>query len=267
MKELSLEEIKKVQLNILKQVAEFCCERGINYSLYGGTLLGAIRHKGYIPWDDDIDISMPRPDYNKFLNDFHLIKDKNLKVHARELNKEYIYPFCKVSDERTLLKEYSDINYVLGINIDIFPIDGLPANYKECRKLMLKSSISRNFLELKQTKITKNRIWYKNSILFFSKILLYGIPSKIFLNTIERQTRKYKFQNSSFVGNIVWGYGIKERCNKSVYSDYVLVDFENNKLKAMKGYDEYLTNVFGNYMQLPPIEKQVIHHNFKAYLK
>src|SRR5690554_8012817 len=117
MTEINKDELKRIQIGILDKVTTFCEENNIRYSLYGGTLLGAIRHKGYIPWDDDIDISMPRPDYNKFIKEFNLIDDVNLKINTYEIDKKYPYPFIKVSDERTIQKDFLNVNYSIGVNI------------------------------------------------------------------------------------------------------------------------------------------------------
>lgn len=267
MKKLDKEELRKTQLNILQKVTSFCEMQDISYSLYGGTLLGAVRHKGYIPWDDDIDISMPRPDYERFKKEFCHIGESNLKIHDVSLNKNYPYPFIKVSDERTLFIENSNINYIIGVNIDIFPIDGLPESEKESNKLMRKSTFYRSLIELKQIRIRKGRKIYKNIFLYVSRLILFIIPVYYLIGQIIKLTNKNDFRHSSYVGNIVWGYGNKERCLKNIYSDYLLLEFERNKFRAMVGFDGYLTSVFGNYMEIPPKEKQIAHHSFDAFYK
>lgn len=239
MERLGKEDLRKIQLNILKKVTSFCKNQKINYSLYGGTLLGAVRHKGYIPWDDDIDISMPRPDYTKFIKEFHLIGDPNLKIHDLSIYKNYPYSFIKVSDERTLFVEKSNINYTLGVNIDIFPIDGLPSSEKESIKIMKRSTFYRNLTELKQIKIRKNRKLHKNIFLCFSRLILFIVPIRYLLTQIIKLTKKNDYEFSDFIGNIVWGYGDRERCLKNIYRDYLSLEFEGNKFQAMIGYDEY----------------------------
>lgn len=126
MREIQREELKKLEFDILKDVAEFCEKNQIRYYLCGGTLLGAIRHKGFIPWDDDIDIIMPRPDYIRF-NNLYNKRDSNYKVHSLFTDKNWYSTFAEVEDTRTI-KTYNGFNQLgtFGVNIDIFPIDGSP---------------------------------------------------------------------------------------------------------------------------------------------
>ncbi|MFR5682857.1 MAG: phosphorylcholine transferase LicD [Clostridia bacterium] len=132
---MSLEEIKSIQLDILSQVANYCDRNGLRYFLAYGTLLGAVRHKGYIPWDDDIDIMMPRPDYMQFINSFNNEKCA-LRVGSHYLDKNYPYVIAKVYDTSTLCKENIDVEYSIGINIDVFPIDGLPETERSFRNFI-----------------------------------------------------------------------------------------------------------------------------------
>src|SRR5690625_114441 len=129
MKALDLEEIKQIQLSILRRVAFFCKQHDIAYFLCGGTLLGAVRHKGFIPWDDDIDIMMPRPSYEKFLKEF---KYEHLSLYHYKKTKNYGYPFIKIGEDRTVLREtFIKKNIDMGVFIDVFPIDGFPKKEKD----------------------------------------------------------------------------------------------------------------------------------------
>ena len=124
MKIITSEELKAIQLDLLQKTADFCKENGIRYYLCGGTLLGAIRHKGYIPWDDDIDISMPRPDYDRFISMFNK-PENDYQVIDMSNNKKYGLPFAKVHDTRTFVDELQYTKDQFGVYIDIFPIDGV----------------------------------------------------------------------------------------------------------------------------------------------
>ena len=136
MKQINIEEIRKLQISILLYVHEFCKKNNIRYSLSGGTLLGAVRHKGYIPWDDDIDIMMPRPDYERFVNEFNENrKDVEYKVICSYNDSQFFQPFAKVVNTKTFLKEtYKRPVAQMGVYIDVFPIDGLPNDEQKREK-------------------------------------------------------------------------------------------------------------------------------------
>jgi lipopolysaccharide cholinephosphotransferase len=122
MQQMTFNEMRTVQFNILCAVDKFCNENNLRYTLLGGTLLGAVRHQGFIPWDDDIDIAMPRPDYEKFVRTFN--KTESFLVCESWINKKYWYfGFAKIGDKRTLL-EQRDCKIKLFVNIDLFPVDG-----------------------------------------------------------------------------------------------------------------------------------------------
>jgi len=266
MKELNLAEIKQIQLNILKEVHDFCIKNNLRYYLGGGTLLGAVRHKGYIPWDDDIDIMMPRPDYLKLIKEYKH-SCNNYRVYSLETHSNYYYPFAKLSDENTILKEYSNSSFEMGINIDIFPLDGLPTDIKESNEHLKKIFRFRKIFTLKSIKSSKMRGWFKELILLVSRSLLSVYSIKYLLNKISTISQKYDFETSDFIACTVGGYGYKERCRKEIYAKTVLLEFEKENFCSIAGYKEYLENLFGDYLQLPPAEKRISHHKYQAFLK
>ena len=138
-KNINLEELKKIQFDILKKVAAFCEKNKIKYYLGYGTLLGAVRHKGYIPWDDDIDIIMPRPDYLRFIEIFNKsTPSPELKVLSHYIDKNHPYPFIKLINTKTKQVSHSSIKYDMGVCIDIFPLDGLPKSIHKSNFLYAK---------------------------------------------------------------------------------------------------------------------------------
>lgn len=257
-KYITLEEIREIQLDILRKVHTFCIKNKLRYSLGGGTLLGAVRHQGYIPWDDDIDIMMPRPDYEKFLLTFN---SENLNIIDCKRTQTYFKPFAKVFDCRTVLEEENDIN---GIYIDIFPIEGLPnpQKWKEYFK-------NYSALALKLWKLTKYPNFEKRPYgrikYLINKIIL---PKReTIIEQIDSFLAKYPYDNALYRGVITGRYAEKEFMDAKAFQDYVLLPFEGENFMAIAGYDAYLTKHYGNYMQLPPKEAQISNHKYIAYWK
>lgn len=271
MKEIELEEIKNIQVDILVKVHEFCQQKGIRYYMGYGTLLGAVRHKGYIPWDDDIDIGMPRPDYDRFISTFNG-NYKELSVIAPELDWSFTAPYANVYDNRTILNEgMRRTELGIGIKIDVFPIDGVPDDYndyvylrKNLHKLLeiigYKQYGFKGFLEL----IRRPKSFIAVSWLMFP----YVFTS---VSTIQRKIRKmatqFDFSSSQYVDKITFQNKPLTRLPRAVYEEFVDMEFEGHVLKGLRNYDAHLKAIYGDYMQLPPIEQRVQHHGFKAFWK
>ncbi len=264
---LSLDEQKNIQQELLKEIKRVCEIHNITFFLGGGTLLGAIRHKGYIPWDDDIDIMMPRKDYENLLNNFNIECNDNCKLINYINTHDYYYPFAKIVNTKTILieNEYKQIKD-MGVYIDVFPIDFLPDNEKKIKKIMKKYRRIYKLIYMYQynniSDVTENKVK-----LFLKKILLmiikkFKLIPKI-LKYLDNIAIKYK--NTKKVACISGRYAEKEVMPSSYIEDYTLVDFEGEKYKAPIGYDEYLTKHYGDYMKLPPKEKQIKEHDNEVY--
>ena len=259
------EEQKKIQLQILSAINEFCEKNTIKYSLAYGTLLGCIRHKGYIPWDDDIDIMMLREDYDKFLKTF---SHKYYKVVDKEQKSGYWHPYGKVYDNRTIIEEFSNMPLQIGINVDIFPVDNLPDKLSDCKKLYRKKSIFNILHILKIVKPNRERHNIKNMILKIAQISLKYIPMTFIVDRMVRLSKSYNDTDTQWKGIIVASDDtLRERLPASVFFNYTNAKFEGLEFKIITEYDKYLTAVYGDYMKLPPLEKRVTHHNFKAFRK
>lgn len=168
MKKLNLNEIKAVELNILKQFDQFCKNNNLRYYLAGGTLLGAIRHKGFIPWDDDIDVCMNRPDYERLLNEFPQNNDNsNLQICDIKY-KNFDAPFCKIVANNTRVR-----NKFLGnlanskLWIDVFPVDGLPENIDEVNQVYKKCSYYRKMLLWCDVNLGEGKTTFRKLAKFF----------------------------------------------------------------------------------------------------
>lgn len=266
MKEVSREESKRIMLDLLKDIALVCDNNNIRYYLAAGTLIGAIRHQGFIPWDDDIDIEISRPDYDRFIG---LYRKKGKFSICAPFEKDSIYLYAKVYDDRTLVYEdgvdYSRFN-PLGISIDIFPIDGQPGkehNDDFLRQVKVRRIISFLFgYSISSLKIGS----LKGKLL---KIICRIFSKNFFSYLYIKSVTRYSFTDSPMAGFVApyRGYDVKHRHNRDVYRDRVKVKFEDDEFWAPIGYDEYLRDVYGDYMQLPPIEQQQTHHYYKAFWK
>lgn len=263
MESITHEELKSIQLNILIEVDKFCKQNAISYSLAYGTLLGAIRHKGYIPWDDDIDLMMLRSDYEKFLSNF---ESRKYKVIYHRKNPNYIYPFAKVFDVDTIMEDPWMPQLDYGVNIDIFPVDKVDDDISIMKNFQIIKSTMNSIFNLKVVNISNKRSLLKNLILIVGKILFLPVPISYITDRLERLSLYFIDVESSKVAIVApTDNSIKEIVPKSLFAEYVDVTFENNLFKSIKDYDAYLSASFGEYMKLPPIEQQISHHVFKAY--
>lgn len=259
----TLRELQIAELDGLNFFDDFCRSHGLTYFLCGGCLIGSIRNKGFVPWDDDIDVLMPRPDYEQFLR---LYKEENPSKRFVLLDgdKENTYGniFAVIADtDHTLIKEYQkDMDMPHGIPLDIFPIDGLAsgkmARYTQYVWTMIYSLFRSGIVPKNQGGLLS----------FGSKVLLGIFRGKNIRYKIwkfaEKRMSRYNFETSENVAELCAGfYFMKKVYPRSIYDGVTEVEFEGRRYLAMKNYDEYLKIPFGNYMELPPEEKRVAHHD------
>lgn len=258
-------ELRILQVDILNQVVQFCSENNLSLFLAYGTLLGAVRHSGYIPWDDDIDIWMLRKDYDIFIRDFNK-QNTRFKVHSLHENPSFPWPYAKVSNQDTILKESANIhNLDLGVNIDIFPIDNLSLSNRKTNKVFLKIKILRNILAIKYVTFSKKRSLYKNFIILVFKMLFSIIKTKKIVNKISTIAVECGETQSKYIACIVWNYGNREIFPRKYFETKTRLEFENVLYDAPVEYKKILKQIYGDYMSLPPKEKRNSHHNFISY--
>ena len=269
--ELTVQEIKSVELTILKYVAEFCEKNNINYVLSSGTLIGAVRHKGFIPWDLDIDISMLREDYERFLQIWKDTEDYALVSIEKE--PACALPFAKIVDKHTETSENGLSYYKGGLWIDIFPLDGVPKEENEIvthynRLLCLIDRFER-IAWLKKHSSFLGRLFRRA---FYS--IKYGDVSILWESVLVRykrllaESKKYPASASVNVTNnmvmMIRNEKRKYGFPKTTLTEYIYAPFEDGSFRIPKDYDSMLRSYYGNYMELPPVEKRT-DHGVKAF--
>lgn len=266
MKEINSEEIKKLELQILDVIADFCEKNGLRYYLCGGTLLGAVRHKGFIPWDDDIDILIPRDDYEKFKVLFpKRVENDEFEMISYESGKSY-YPFIKVVNNKTIIQEkYISEKYQTNIWVDVFPLDGMPDSELQIRYRFFEIKILKSILMLSVSNPNTgtNLFWKLMKRMFVP--LFKNLNIRKMCDRLDRVSSKTSIKKSPYVGGFLWGYGPQEKMPR-VFLEQIEMEFEGKKYKAPKCWNYYLTALYGDYMQLPPEDKR-IYHGFKAMWK
>ena len=269
---LSLEEVQAKCLDIMLDVHDFCLKNGIKYSMSGGTLLGAVRHKGFIPWDDDVDIFMLRPDYDRFVSTY---ESSRYVLMSMERDKWYSLPFAHVADVTETEIEWMNVPFCHengGVKIDIFPIESVSnireeydAQFDKCvelghyhyyaRKALARFSTKQSLLE--NYKLLKKKIRTLN-----------GRDAIRYCHLIDENARQYPFGSTDYIGLTCLPISrTRQRFRKEVFDDTVLLDFEGHKFCAMAGYIDVLLEAFGpDYMTPPPPEERYqhfIHYCFK----
>lgn len=272
MREIQLDELKRIELNLLIKIDAICKQFGWKYSLCGGTLLGAIRHKGFIPWDDDVDIAMPREDYENFLN--YVVEhgqEQNMKIVSTKTSKSYAYLAAKVCDTNTVMTEdnFERGDLKMGVYVDIFPIDGL-GQEAEAKKHFRATRFERELLVAKNWKRffrSKTHAWYIEPIRFAFWIMSRFVSTPQLVKRVESYYEQFPLDKSKYAAVVCGSYREKEILPTDILNAFTEVEFEGHRFMAFKEYDAYLKSIYGDYMKLPPKEKQVTHHMFKAYLK
>lgn len=263
------QEQKDILLKLLVYFDNLCKKYGLKYTLYAGTLLGAIRHKGFIPWDDDIDVLMPLPDYLKFMEIPEILNPENRYVlHCSKTEKDnhehYVYPYPKLEDSRT--KVVVETTYDQGgMFLDIFPLLDFPTGSNEVNKM------AKKITKIKNRIVCSTRKPPKNDILRTIKYRYCYRHYQKYRDKMEKVAVNMGYGNSTEVGQPIWAdYKenlINEHFSKEWMSDYVEVPFEGYQLKVISQYEKLLELEYGDWQKLPPKAEQVNKHGFDVFFE
>lgn len=266
-------ELRKLQLTELENMrifAEICDRHGLRYYMVGGTMLGAIRHKGFIPWDDDMDVGMPRPDYEKFIRIVRKELPEGYSFLNYKTNKDYKRYFSRiVNDNVTVVNASNTRTIEENAWLDIFPFDGMPEGklrrmihfyHMTAIRFFYHASCFDELVNLNRP----GRAWYLKAAIRFIQITHIGsrMDTKKLMRRMERGLRKYPYDKSRFVVSFFGSYMTKEIVDKRLLGRGKNYPFETLMLNGPERYDEFLTHFYGDYMK-PPSDADKDKHNIK----
>lgn len=264
-----IEEVHNILYDALCYLDDFCKKNKLKYFLSNGTLLGAAKYGDFIPWDDDVDVLMPRDDYDRLMKMLG-INNERYRLLCVEQVPEWRMPYAKLSCEETLVmeKEY-DFGVSFGLSVDIFPIDNwssffciswLQAFECECLKRMLVCSIGGDFYTTKtglRRHILKV-IWKEGKRLGYEKLQ----------NTLLKKARKYNNDKSKYAGCRAWTCHLyKEIFPSEHFKNVEYLDFRGRSFPTIKKYENYLNRLYGNWRMELPIDKQHSNHEIKVWYR
>ena len=263
-----IKEMQHIALDVLIYLDKVCSKYGLKYFIVDGTLLGAVRHKGFIPWDDDIDVWMPRADYDRLADVIRQDGEKKYKFCTPQNTKKFIYPFGKLIDVRTGLFDDTSAKCEIGVHIDVFPYDGLPGDsepeYRKFAKRCVYLAEQRYpaFTTWKQAKERTD----KGHFYFAKWVMRKIIGGYNIVKIIDWYARKHANTYPRFICCLPAEYKYDQIMDASIADNLTELEFEGHKFKAPADYDTYLKKLYGDYMQLPPEEERQPHAR-KAWWK
>lgn len=259
-----MNEMQSKLLDMLRWLDAYCRMHHIRYYVLGGTMLGAVRHKGFIPWDDDIDIGIPRADYERLCKMLQQSEDgKYMLETVFSEEQAYAYPFAKLYDTTTTLIENKKRELIRGIYIDIFPLDGIGNTKEEAQKNFKKVRRKFQFYLTRTCGIRQGRAWWKNLAVRLVSNLPFIDNRKLRID-LDHLCKKYDFDQCQWIGNIFGAWGFKEVMHREIAGQPTEYPFEDLTVYGAEMFDAYLSHLYGKWQELPPVDKQVSHHDYKA---
>lgn len=260
----SCKALQQNLLDMLKWFHNYCVTHNLRYYVLGGTMLGAARHKGFIPWDDDVDVGMPRDDYEKLSNllTYHPGDRYILETPYSEA-KDFNYCFSKLYDTHTTLIENLRYKTKRGTYLDIFPLDGMGSTEKESRRIFGIIDRRFKFILSRTTGVRRGRSMLKNLAVIISRAAFDPfVNDKEEILKLNRLAASKSFDECKYGGNPFGAWRYKEIMRTDIMGNPTLYKFEDMEVFGAENYDEYLTHLYGEWNKLPPEEKRVSHHDY-----
>lgn len=264
MKRIGIEEQHRLLLAIMKNIHDLCMKHDIPYFMLGGTMLGAYRHRGFIPWDDDMDIGIPRKFYDRFVDICRKELDSEYELLSFEHSEYCVLGFAKIHDRRTVVIEtYAPkTSEQLGVNIDIFPLDDSNAS----KWLLSRNGMIRCLFKVQKLLFVnpENRTPLKKAMARIVQKLNF-LDKDIIPALLNKKLSSAKEGLPCF-SNYFGAWGLKETIRKSIFGNPTLYDFEDTKFFGVQDFDSYLSHLYGDYMKLPPENQRHLHQS-ESYWK
>ena len=264
--------VQKKLLEMLEWFHSYCSNNGLKYFAVGGSMLGAVRHGGFIPWDDDIDVALPRPDYEKLLQFFSDREGQYFLESPYTGNSDYLYSYAKLYDTGTTLVEHTRRDCKRGLYIDVFPLDGIGDTDQEVDKNFSKVDRLNMFLMTRTCAYEKRRGLAKNAAIFASRLIpSFVVNDKKLSIKVDKTASSFGY-DKKYVANLMGAYRRKEVMEKKIFGKPTEYKFENITVYGVEHYEEFLTHIYGDWRKLPPEEKRKTAHNYvemdlnKSYL-
>lgn len=261
MRKIDINECHKLLLGIAKEFDRICTKHNIPYYMLGGTMLGAIRHKGFIPWDDDMDFGVPRPHYQKLIEVLEKDLPKSYRCCTFENHEAVKSPFIKIADCNTLIDDprtRMSLEKQIGLNIDIFPLDCCDKDDKNVKRIHRWLDLSQ-IIYIESTRGNKLK-----TIVKFLLRLIFPIRYNAMMRKINVWAAS--LPKGKCWGNLFGRWRVKEIIPLEWYGEGVRYEYEDTTFCGIKNYDDYLTHMYGEYMQLPSVEKRDCHAD-NVYIK